>query len=733
MEGFCIAGEVLIFKVTQAGYVYTESMFTILIILTFAVSYGVQWAIRFATPGSSLESGLLKAQLPLTGTLLAASLMLAWPSIQKTPPLLLFLSSPLIIFVILLIMLAMARRAQYRRTGRSWRSRQKEDQQRGLARATAGYWPRFFWWLRLALSGDTPKWSPIHQGLLLGALLAAANLSWVGVLVGALLVSVSIARAFSLRAKQQEHLARLGEFLLEKKVIKKDMNPAKAVKIDWDLDQHTPRQIRIGYHVGYSVHEERTRNDFEKSFDGQFWTDDAYKIVWDQRNNQIVISTIVLPANIRWSGRVHEDPYTFVIGTNLATGEDVTFSVKSENPHALACGGTGSGKSEVMMTYIGQAMLKGWYVALADPKTSGLVQFTRKRRYSNRNGINTGVAPLMVGDARPGIIAHATDIVGCGDVLQMALAETEHRKQLTALYNVSNVGSLPADVRAGTGGTAPIKPMLVVVDEVVSLFMIEKVDTDDPVMLNQMEARKAAKVALLRLAMEARAFEIFLLVAGQQPSASDLGSNFRAQLGLRVAMGGLNSGTSLMAFNEANPVELKTLNKRTGKKVPGRGRFKPDMSLPTETMQAWWCGPEAADLDEFCPYPDYPEVETPVQMPETFLVGTPWEKKTSHPEPPEQVPAPAPEASSKSKPARALEIIDSDEPMASVSEPTDWAGAVESHTETEEEPTGGSVDDDAEAWMQYQQELFDTPGESSSEMADFQPPNPRNNSSEDWV
>ena len=186
-------------------------MFTILIILTFAVSYGMQWAIRFATPGSSLESGLLKAQLPLTGTLLAASLVLAWPSIQKTPPLLLFLSSPLIIFVILLIMLAMARRAQYRRTGRSWRSRQKEDQQRGLARATAGYWPRFFWWLRLALSGDTPKWSPIHQGLLLGALLAAANLSWVGVLVGALLVSVSIARAFSLRAKQQEHLARLGE------------------------------------------------------------------------------------------------------------------------------------------------------------------------------------------------------------------------------------------------------------------------------------------------------------------------------------------------------------------------------------------------------------------------------------------------------------------------------------------------------------------------------------------
>ena len=233
--------------------------------------------------------------------------------------------------------------------------------------------------------------------------------------------------------------------------------------------------------------------------------------------------------------------------------------------------------------------------------------------------------------------------------------------------------------------------------------------------------------------MESRAFEIFLLVAGQQPTAADMGTSFRAQLGLRVGMGGLNSGTSLMAFNESKPVELKTLNKRTGKKVPGRGRFKADISLSAEPMQAWWCGPEAADLDEFCPYPDYPEVETPVQMPETFLVGTPWEKKISHPEPFEQVPAPAPEASSKSKPARALEIIDSDEPMASVSEPTDWAGAVESHPETEEEPTGGSVDDDAEAWMQYQQELFDTPEESSSEMADFQPPNPRNNSSEDWV
>ena len=176
--------------------------------------------------------------------------------------------------------------------------------------------------------------------------------------------------------------------------------------------------------------------------------------------------------------------------------------------------------------------------------------------------------------------------------------------------------------------------MLVVVDEVVSLFMSEKIDTDDPVMLNQMASRKTAEVDLNRLAMESRAFEIFLLVAGQQPTAADMGTSFRAQLGLRVGMGGLNSGTSLMAFNESKPVELKTLNKRTGKKVPGRGRFKADISLPAEPMQAWWCGPEAADLDEFCPYPDYPEVETPVQMPETFLVGTPWEKKISQPEPP---------------------------------------------------------------------------------------------------
>ena len=703
-------------------------MFTLLIILTFTVSYGMQWAIRFATPGSSREAGLLRIQLPLIGTLLAGSLILSWPSIQRTPPLLIFLGSPILIFALLLIMLAAAKRAQYRMTGRSRRGRQKDAERRGLAKAAAEYWPRFFWWLRLALSGDTYRWSPIHQGLLLGALLAAANLSWLGVMLGALLVSGSVSRAFSLRAKQQKHLDRLGEFLLEKKVIKKDMDPMKAIKIDWDLDQYTPRQIRIGYHVGYSVHEERTCNDFERSFDGQFWTDDAYKIVWDKRNNQIVISTIVLPADIRWSGRLHEDPFTFIIGTNLSTGEDVTFSVKSENPHALACGGTGSGKSEVMMTYIGQAMLKGWYVALADPKTSGLVQFSRKRRYSNRNGINTGVAPLMVGDARPGIIAHATDIVGCGDVLQMALAEMEHRKQLTAKYNVSNVGSLPEDVRAGKCGTAPIKPMLVVVDEVVSLFMIEKMDTDDPVMLNQMEARKAAKVALLRLAMEARAFEIFLLVAGQQPSASDLGSNFRAQLGLRVAMGGLNSGTSLMAFNEANPVELKTLNKRTGKKVPGRGRFKPDMSLPTETMQAWWCGPDAADLDEFCPYPDYPDVEIPVEMPETFLVGTPWEKTGQA----QAVPAATEAAPTRNKSERALEIIDSDELMASVSEPTGWAGALESHPDTKQDPSAG-LDEDTQAWLQHQAELFDTPAEQPPKTADFEPPTPPNNTPGDWV
>ena len=639
-------------------------MFSILTLLAFAISYAFQWGIRFSTPGSKREKTLTQLRAPIVGLLFVLAVLLSARGVidllPRTLPLILFAATPAILYMLLAVLWAVKQRAQAKLTARSRRGRQTKEQVRGLGRALQEYPGAFTYWVRLAFAGDTVRWSAVHTVLLAAAMFAAANLSWVGLLAGYILVSISVSRAFTVHRTRQKQIDRLFEFVQEKGLAKKDATAASTIQIIWELDGSTPKEIRIGYHVGFKVHDSKILADFEQAFDGQFWTQESYKFFWDKQNNCVVISNIVLPSDLRWGGKVHEDPFTFILGKNLRTGEDVTFSVKSENPHMLDCGGTGSGKSEVMLSIIGQAMLKNWYIAIADPKASGLVQLSRHRRYSNRNGLNTGVQPLHQGDARPGIIVHATDITGCGDVLDLALAEMEYRKQLTVQYNVSNVGSLPEEVRNGANGEPPIRPMLIVVDEVVSFFMKNEGDTDDPVLENINAARKAGKAALLRLSMESRAYEMFLLVAGQQPSAADLGSNFRAQLGLRVGMGGLNSGTSLMAFNESTPPPLQTLNKRTGKKIPGRGRYKLDMSLPTETFQAYWCGPEAADLDQFCPIPDSHQ-NALVMMPRSFSGAT--------------APASTTETGTGTKnPARAVPIINSETPMASLSEPTGWEG-----------------------------------------------------------
>ena len=659
-------------------------MFSILITATFAITYALQWVIPLFHRQERLHKTLLTIQPYIFWAMFTGTIILTWRIILRTPTLTLFLLTPALIYFLLIALLSAAQWQEYRRTGRSRRGRQKAEEKKGLALLAATYPTTTLQWIENIIIGwDTPRWGFTHITLLTTANLAAANLSWIGLLTAYALVGGSLARYFWLRHKQGKQEEDFYKFLSANKIIDKDTPLHEAVSITWERDMLTPAIIRLSYSMSFRAHDGKVRAETEKAYEGKYPTEEDYKFEWDSKNRQIVISTVALPRDLRWEGKLHEDPFTFIIGKNLDTGEEITFSVKNENPHMLVGGGTGSGKSELMMTIIAQAILKGWYVPLADPKMSGLVKFSRYRRYSNREGLRTGIAPLLAGDARSGIVLHATEPVGVFDVLATVLKEMEYRMRLTEKYNAVNLSELLDSPPEGFNPAdyPTLKPILLVVDEIVAYLLAEK-DT-------------SAQEILDRLAMYARAYNIFILTGAQKPLVELVGSNFRSNLGLRAGMGGLDSGTTRTLFTGDVP-PLEITDKVTKKKIPGRGRFQADGAMGVEVFQAYWCGPKAIDLDTYCPFTQKPDIDMPVEMPETFLQGTPWQ----YTKPASDVATVKPKKATKS-PRTVPATQNTQLAVATTTEPTNWEGSTD-----QENPV---LDIDTQLWQKHQENFSNPP------------------------
>ena len=660
-------------------------MFSILITATFAITYALQWVIPLFHRQERLHKTLLTIQPYIFGAMFAGTIILTWRIILRTPTLTLFLLTPVLIYFLIIALLSAAQWQEYRRTGRSRHGSQKAEEKKGLALLTATYPTTTFQWIKTVIIGwDKPRWAFIHIALLTTANLTAANLSWTGLLTAYALVGGSLARYFWLRHKQGKQEKDYYKFLSANKIIDKDTPLHKAVSITWGHDMLTPAVVRLSYSMSFKAHDGKVRAETEKSYEGKYPTKEDYKFEWDSTNRQIVISTVALPRDLRWEGKLHEDPFTFIIGKNLDTGEEITFSVKNENPHMLVGGGTGSGKSELMMVIIAQAILKGWYVPLADPKMSGLVKFSRYRRYSNRKGLRTGISPLLAGDARSGIVLHATEPVGVFDVLTTVLEEMEYRMRLTEKYNAVNLSELLDSPPEGfdPADYPTLKPILLVVDEIVAYLLAEK--------------DASAQEILDRLAMYARAYNIFILAGAQKPLVKSIGSTFRSNLGLRAGMGGLDSGTTRTLFTGDVPPLGITDKVTKKKKIPGRGRFQADGAMEVEVFQAYWCGPKAIDLDKYCPFTEAPDIEMPVEMPETFLQGTPWQ----YTKPAGDVSTVKPKKAAKS-PRTVPATQNTQLAVATTTEPTNWEGSTD-----QDNPV---LDIDTQLWQKHQENFSNPP------------------------
>ena len=221
-----------------------------------------------------------------------------------------------------------------------------------------------------------------------------------------------------------------------------------------------------------------------------------------------------------------------VKGSKLQLMKDVTWNY-IEEPHLLIGGGTGGGKTVVLMTII-YALAKIGFVDICDPKNSDLA----------------GLKKIPVFHGR--VYTSKEDIIQC---FKENVAFMEKRYELM---------SRSPKFQAGKNFTHyDMTPKFILVDEWAALMA--KIDRDYSLQSELMEY-------LSQLVLEGRQAGVFIIFAMQRPDGEFIKTALRDNFMKRLSVGHLESTGYDMMFGDANKTkEFKKLDEINGVKVKGRG------------------------------------------------------------------------------------------------------------------------------------------------------------------
>lgn len=221
-----------------------------------------------------------------------------------------------------------------------------------------------------------------------------------------------------------------------------------------------------------------------------------------------------------------------VKGSKLQLMKDVTWDY-IEEPHLLIGGGTGGGKTVVLMTII-YALAKIGFVDICDPKNSDLA----------------GLKKIPVFHGR--VYTRKEDIIQC---FKENVAFMEKRYELM---------STSPKFQAGKNFTHyGMTPKFILVDEWAALMA--KIDRDYSLQSELMEY-------LSQLVLEGRQAGVFIIFAMQRPDGEFIKTALRDNFMKRLSVGHLESTGYDMLFGDANKTkEFKKLDEINGVKVKGRG------------------------------------------------------------------------------------------------------------------------------------------------------------------
>lgn len=218
--------------------------------------------------------------------------------------------------------------------------------------------------------------------------------------------------------------------------------------------------------------------------------------------------------------------------SKLQLMKDVTWDY-IEEPHLLIGGGTGGGKTVVLMTII-YALAKIGFVDICDPKNSDLA----------------GLKKIPVFHGR--VYTSKEDIIQC---FKENVAFMEKRYELM---------STSPKFQAGKNFTHyGMTPKFILVDEWAALMA--KIDRDYSLQSELMEY-------LSQLVLEGRQAGVFIIFAMQRPDGEFIKTALRDNFMKRLSVGHLESTGYDMMFGDANKTkEFKKLDEINGVKVKGRG------------------------------------------------------------------------------------------------------------------------------------------------------------------
>ena len=221
-----------------------------------------------------------------------------------------------------------------------------------------------------------------------------------------------------------------------------------------------------------------------------------------------------------------------VKGSKLQLMKDVAWDF-IEEPHLLIGGGTGGGKTVVLMTII-YALTKIGFIDICDPKNSDLA----------------GLKKIPVFHQR--VYTSKEDIIKC------------FKENVEFMEKRYKLMSSSSKFQAGKNFKHyDMKPKFILVDEWAALMA--KIDRDYSQQAELMEY-------LSQLVLEGRQAGVFIIFAMQRPDGEFIKTALRDNFMKRLSVGHLESTGYDMMFGDANKTkEFKKLDKINGIRIRGRG------------------------------------------------------------------------------------------------------------------------------------------------------------------
>lgn len=386
----------------------------------------------------------------------------------------------------------------------------------------------FIWWFPFLLTIsyysylhlEELKVHPLPQGYFLGAgLLFSLLLSW--------FINRVCYRKL-LFFQKLNSLRILSRFLLENnlylvKKVKRENKIIEKITLSQVYIKQSRYKIEVSFILEGNKFQDRFLNlgatlevmfngDFRnKTFDNRFI---KYEIAINRIDSRITIDEVK------------------VKGSKLQLMKDVSWDY-IEEPHLLIGGGTGGGKTVVLMTII-YALAKVGFVDICDPKNSDLA----------------GLKKIPVFHGR--VYTSKEDIINC------------FKENVEFMEKRYEMMSTSPKFQAGKNFTHyDMKPKFILVDEWAALMA--KIDRDYSQQSELMEY-------LSQLVLEGRQAGVFIIFAMQRPDGEFIKTALRDNFMKRLSVGHLESTGYDMMFGDANKTkEFKKLDEINGVKVRGRG------------------------------------------------------------------------------------------------------------------------------------------------------------------